>query len=223
MCPNVSAERVSVAGMDYIQSMFCSVFVKPSDGLEPSTPSLPWRFRGGTGGHRRALAITFLAANRAFAACLACPRVPARARADVPVSYPRRVVCSRNRRRSRMPCAEASVLRAADRVRPSRRTEQRRPLRLPFAGRSQIAWNCHRGMTGAEQRSDSELLLAARTCSEPFGSSTSGTWLRCFAFFRRRVPGCWSVAAHLLGGPGCPPHGGRASGLFGTPALSGAG
>jgi hypothetical protein len=31
---------------------------KPSDGLEPSTPSLPWRFRGGAGGHGRALAAT---------------------------------------------------------------------------------------------------------------------------------------------------------------------
>jgi hypothetical protein len=35
--------------------------------------------------------------------------------------------------------------------------------------------------------------------------------------------GCGSVTAHLLGGPGCPPDGGRASGLFGTPALSDAG
>ena len=40
----------------------------------------------------------------------------------------------------------------------------------PFRSRSQIAWNCHiGGMNSAEQRSDNELLLAARTCSEPFG------------------------------------------------------
>jgi hypothetical protein len=162
--------------------------------------------------------------NRAFAACLACPRVPARARADVPVSYPRRVVCSRNRRRSRMPCAEASVLRAADRVRPSRRTEQRGPLRLPFAGRSQIAWNCHIGalLARSNARTATSCSRRARARSRS-ASATSGTWASVLAFFRRRVPGCWSVTAHLLGGPGCPPHGGRASGLFGTPALSGAG
>jgi hypothetical protein len=51
----------------------------------------PYHFPGGTGGHGRALAITFLLQIPAFAACLACPRVPARARADVPVSYPRAV------------------------------------------------------------------------------------------------------------------------------------
>ncbi len=32
---------------------------EPSDGLEPSTPSLPWRFRGGNRGHDRASAATF--------------------------------------------------------------------------------------------------------------------------------------------------------------------
>ena len=39
------------------KAAFCSGFVianKPSDGLEPSTPSLPWRFRGGIGAHDRA-------------------------------------------------------------------------------------------------------------------------------------------------------------------------
>src|SRR6266511_2592138 len=33
---------------------------KPSDGLEPSTPSLPWRFRGVTRVHVRSLATQFL-------------------------------------------------------------------------------------------------------------------------------------------------------------------
>src|SRR6266545_6413682 len=33
---------------------------KPSDGLEPSTPSLPWRFRGVTCVHARSLATQFL-------------------------------------------------------------------------------------------------------------------------------------------------------------------
>jgi hypothetical protein len=32
---------------------------EPSDGLEPSTPSLPWRFRGVTCGHARSLATQF--------------------------------------------------------------------------------------------------------------------------------------------------------------------
>ncbi len=36
----------------------CRVFSKPSDGLEPSTPSLPFRFRGGTRGHPRAFTAT---------------------------------------------------------------------------------------------------------------------------------------------------------------------
>jgi hypothetical protein len=39
---------------------FCRVFLKPSSGLEPETPSLPWRFRGGTRVHGRASAATFL-------------------------------------------------------------------------------------------------------------------------------------------------------------------
>ena len=31
----------------------CGAFVEPSDGLEPSTPSLPWRFSGVTRDHAR--------------------------------------------------------------------------------------------------------------------------------------------------------------------------
>ena len=41
------------------KAAFCSDFAKPSDGLEPSTASLPWRFRGGNRGHDRASAATF--------------------------------------------------------------------------------------------------------------------------------------------------------------------
>src|SRR6476620_2031654 len=37
---------------------FTGTLGKPSDGLEPSTPSLPWRFWSGNGGHYRALAGT---------------------------------------------------------------------------------------------------------------------------------------------------------------------
>ena len=40
-------------------------------------------------------------ANRDFAACRSCPRVPGRARSRVPVSYPRCVVCSLNGRELR--------------------------------------------------------------------------------------------------------------------------
>src|SRR5207247_7695019 len=35
-------------------------YFKPSDGLEPSTPSLPWRFSGVTRVHARSLATQFL-------------------------------------------------------------------------------------------------------------------------------------------------------------------
>jgi hypothetical protein len=34
--------------------------LKPSDGLEPSTPSLPWKFGSVTRGHARSLATQFL-------------------------------------------------------------------------------------------------------------------------------------------------------------------
>ena len=34
-------------------------FTEPSDGLEPSTPSLPWRFRSVTRVHARSLAAQF--------------------------------------------------------------------------------------------------------------------------------------------------------------------
>ena len=37
-----------------------SSLLKPSDGLEPSTPSLPWRFRGVTRVHARSSATQFL-------------------------------------------------------------------------------------------------------------------------------------------------------------------
>ena len=33
---------------------------KPSDGLEPSTPSLPWKFGSGTRVHARSFAVTFV-------------------------------------------------------------------------------------------------------------------------------------------------------------------
>ena len=58
------------------------------------------------------------------------------------------------------------------------------------AFRSQIRCACHiGGMSNAEQRSDSELLLAARTRSEPFGVFYERHVASVLAFFRRRVPG----------------------------------
>jgi RNA polymerase sigma factor (sigma-70 family) len=44
-------------------------------------------------------------------------------------------------------------------------------------------------MSDAEQRSDTELLLAARTCSEPFGVFYERHFASVLAFFRRRVTG----------------------------------
>jgi RNA polymerase sigma-70 factor (ECF subfamily) len=44
-------------------------------------------------------------------------------------------------------------------------------------------------MQGAEQRSDTELLLAARTASEPFGVFYERHFNAVLTYFRRRVPG----------------------------------
>jgi RNA polymerase sigma factor (sigma-70 family) len=58
------------------------------------------------------------------------------------------------------------------------------------ASRSQIVWNRHiGGMRNPEQCSDTELLLAARTCSEPFGVFYERHFASVLAFFRRRTPG----------------------------------
>ena len=44
-------------------------------------------------------------------------------------------------------------------------------------------------MNDREQRSDIELLLAARSCSEPFGVFYERHFASVLAFFRRRVHG----------------------------------
>ncbi len=44
-------------------------------------------------------------------------------------------------------------------------------------------------MKNGEQRSDTELLLASRTCSEPFGVFYERHFASVLAFFRRRVSG----------------------------------
>jgi hypothetical protein len=56
----VPAKRPDFAAGGNTTLRFAGLFVKPSDGLEPSTPSLPWKFRRGTGGHARAFANTFV-------------------------------------------------------------------------------------------------------------------------------------------------------------------
>jgi hypothetical protein len=56
----VPAKRRNLAIVGNTKCPFAGTFLKPSDGLEPSTPSLPWRFPGGTGVHGRTPAGTFL-------------------------------------------------------------------------------------------------------------------------------------------------------------------
>jgi hypothetical protein len=72
MCPCVQRT-------DNTKCLFAGTLWKPSDVLEPSTPSLPWRFRGGTGGHGRAFAITFslqIGPVERVSGARACPRAP---------------------------------------------------------------------------------------------------------------------------------------------------
>jgi hypothetical protein len=95
---------------------FAGTLLKPSDGLEPSTPSLPWRFPGGIGVHGRALAITFclqIGHVRCVVGARPCPRVlklmyPPRTRGVLPILAtsvgPRRVRGRGRRRRSRVSC-----------------------------------------------------------------------------------------------------------------------
>jgi hypothetical protein len=67
-----------VYGRDKQLRRFAGISGKPSDGLEPSTPSLPWRFLGGTRVHVRASAIAFdlqIGALRRVTRVLAYPRV----------------------------------------------------------------------------------------------------------------------------------------------------
>src|SRR5439155_12496602 len=68
-------------------------YFKPSDGLEPSTPSLPWKFWGGNAVHARALATVFvlqICASRCDRRARACPGVhelvyPSRTREALPL------------------------------------------------------------------------------------------------------------------------------------------
>ena len=71
-------EVLSCTRLRQQKSPFAGI-LEPSDGLEPSTPSLPWRFPGATGGHGRAFAITFrlqIGSSRRVSRARPCPRVP---------------------------------------------------------------------------------------------------------------------------------------------------
>ena len=68
-----------VALLDDRNPAFARLLSKPSDGLEPETPSLPWRFSGGTGVHNWAFTITFflqIGTSRCALSARSCPRVP---------------------------------------------------------------------------------------------------------------------------------------------------
>jgi hypothetical protein len=56
----VHAKRVIFVGTGNDICQFAGRLFKPSDGLEPSTPSLPWRFSGVTRVHARSPATKFL-------------------------------------------------------------------------------------------------------------------------------------------------------------------
>lgn len=82
------------------------------------------------------------------------------------------------------------ALVAADRPSAGPRRPGTRSSALRLAPRSQIVRNCHiGGMKHWEQCPDVELLLAARTCPEPFGVFYERHFASVLAFFRRRVPG----------------------------------
>src|SRR5437879_3212948 len=66
------------ARADDTKCLFAGISCKPSDGLEPSTPSLPWRFWVGISGHGSASAGTFslqIGKSLCVADVRACPRV----------------------------------------------------------------------------------------------------------------------------------------------------
>jgi hypothetical protein len=60
--PLPTKERLSGVGSGNKNAHLRAVLqrIKPSDGLEPSTPSLPWKFRRGKRVHARSLAGTFV-------------------------------------------------------------------------------------------------------------------------------------------------------------------
>jgi hypothetical protein len=110
--------------------------------LTMEVPRRYWRTRPGTRGH-------VSPANHTFAACLRCPRVPVLAQADVPVSYPRCVVCSQNTnatRRIEFKCRPRCS--RAERTRRTRRAAWRQPSPWPRA----LATPVRRRTTRADPR-----------------------------------------------------------------------
>ena len=73
--------------------------MKPSDGLAPSTPSLPWRFSGVTRVHARSLATHILLQIGPFEGIGEASRDVAGVVSDASVLCPRLVVCSYNKER----------------------------------------------------------------------------------------------------------------------------
>jgi hypothetical protein len=61
VCTRFVPARTSMrAKIGYRTCQFAGIFLKPSEGLEPSTPSLPWKFWRGNGVHARSSATPFL-------------------------------------------------------------------------------------------------------------------------------------------------------------------
>ena len=88
MCP----ECVRVFnGQTTIKCRFAGTLCKPSDGLEPSTPSLPWRFERVTRVHARSLAPQFLLQIGLILTPRGASRDVARVVSDVSVLCPRLV------------------------------------------------------------------------------------------------------------------------------------
>ena len=110
MCPK--CVRVFL-GQTTTKYQFAGTLGKPSDGLEPSTPSLPWRSMGGTRVHARALAATFLlqiGSSSCVSGARACPPVPR-------LVYPSRT------RGSLAVCKTDNVRNATSTFRTTRRTK----------------------------------------------------------------------------------------------------
>ena len=93
MCP----ECVRVfSGQTTTKCRFTGTLCKPSDGLEPSTPSLPWRFIGVTRVHMRSRATPFFLQIRLIWPLWICRETSRGVVSDVSVLCPRVVVCFGN-------------------------------------------------------------------------------------------------------------------------------
>jgi hypothetical protein len=124
--------------------------------------------------HARSFAGTFVLQIGRLAVCRQCPRVTARALADVPVSYPRRVVCSQNGRRTSLRACPARLL--ADRQRantePVGLEDDDAPLGQVMFDRRQVPAEKGRLLLGASLVNSPTLcsvrpsLAISRTCAK---------------------------------------------------------